>query len=183
MTISIHEITAALHARRTSAGWIARCPAHGDHTPSLSISQRDGRVLVHCHAGCAQADIIAALRERGLWPEYRERRLRPASDPDRARDMARADSWRKSAILLAEWLLETISLTDPARMPLTALLRVVHLGDDALLSEYRAWRMRDPELTAGLVHAGRLSNARLQRRLAQWIEGDMQGDFDEQTSP
>jgi putative DNA primase/helicase len=27
----------------------------------------DGKVLVRCHAGCDQRDLIAALQERGLW--------------------------------------------------------------------------------------------------------------------
>jgi len=46
---------------------MARCPAHGDRTPSLAVTDRDGRVLVHCHAGCEQRDVIEALRRRGLW--------------------------------------------------------------------------------------------------------------------
>lgn len=38
------------------------CPAHDDASPSLSVGQgRDGRVLVHCHAGCSTSDIAAAL--------------------------------------------------------------------------------------------------------------------------
>jgi hypothetical protein len=52
---------------------MARCPAHEDGSPSLSLTERDGRVLVHCHAGCEQTAVIDALRARGLWPE-RERR-------------------------------------------------------------------------------------------------------------
>jgi len=44
------------------------CPAHDDPTPSLSVEEKDGKVLVHCHAGCEQAPVIEALRERGLWP-------------------------------------------------------------------------------------------------------------------
>lgn len=41
--------------------WIARCPAHGDKRPSLSIRQTDdGRLLVHDWAGCAPAEIMAA---------------------------------------------------------------------------------------------------------------------------
>jgi hypothetical protein len=38
-----------------------RCPAHDDSSPSLSISQGDGKVVLHCHAGCAVNDIVAAL--------------------------------------------------------------------------------------------------------------------------
>ncbi len=43
------------------------CPAHDDAHPSLSVDERDGRLLVHCFAGCQQEDVIEALRARGLW--------------------------------------------------------------------------------------------------------------------
>jgi hypothetical protein len=47
---------------------MAKCPAHSDKTPSLSIRDAArGRVLIHCHAGCEQSSVIAALRQRGLW--------------------------------------------------------------------------------------------------------------------
>ena len=50
------------HVRRSGAGWQARCPAHEDRTPSLTISEGDdGRTLVHCHAGCTAEDIAAAV--------------------------------------------------------------------------------------------------------------------------
>ena len=43
-------------------GWTARCPAHEDNRASLSIGAGDdGRVLVHCHAGCTTEAIAAAL--------------------------------------------------------------------------------------------------------------------------
>ncbi len=43
------------------------CPAHDDERPSLSVTGRNGRVLVHCHAGCEQRAVIEALRAMGLW--------------------------------------------------------------------------------------------------------------------
>jgi hypothetical protein len=48
---------------------MAKCPAHDDRNPSLSIGEVAGKVLLHCHAGCAQRDVIEALRARGLWPD------------------------------------------------------------------------------------------------------------------
>ena len=40
----------------------ARCPAHDDKRASLSVSEGDdGRVLAHCHAGCATEAVCAAL--------------------------------------------------------------------------------------------------------------------------
>lgn len=42
--------------------WIARCPAHEDRSPSLSIDEKDdGRTLVYCFAGCETADVLAAV--------------------------------------------------------------------------------------------------------------------------
>lgn len=41
--------------------WVARCPAHGDAHPSMSVAARDGKILVHCHVGCSAADIVGAL--------------------------------------------------------------------------------------------------------------------------
>jgi putative DNA primase/helicase len=47
---------------------MARCPAHDDRTPSLSIGERDGKVLFHCFAGCSQSKVRRALIDRGLRP-------------------------------------------------------------------------------------------------------------------
>ena len=47
--------------------YIACCPAHEDRNPSLSITQGKDRLLVHCFAGCTQAEVIDALVVLGLW--------------------------------------------------------------------------------------------------------------------
>ena len=42
--------------------WQAKCPAHDDNKPSLSIKQgTDGKVVLHCHAGCSPKNICAAI--------------------------------------------------------------------------------------------------------------------------
>ena len=47
-------------------GWSARCPAHEDRRPSLSVSEgENGTVLVHCHAGCEFEQICDAVGLRG----------------------------------------------------------------------------------------------------------------------
>lgn len=56
----------ALHARDcgprgSGQRWSARCPAHDDRSPSLSVTDRGGTVFVHCHAGCEQEDVVTAL--------------------------------------------------------------------------------------------------------------------------
>jgi hypothetical protein len=75
--MNAETIARALGGRKAGGGWKARCPAHDDRNPSLSIRDEHGQVLVRCHAGCEQADVIAALRERGLWTENGSY-LRPA---------------------------------------------------------------------------------------------------------
>ncbi len=75
--------------------WVARCPAHDDKRPSLSIRETaDGRVLLHCWTGCSAGEIVAAvgLQLGDLFPqrgpaEHRqsgERRPFPAADVLRA---------------------------------------------------------------------------------------------------
>jgi hypothetical protein len=42
--------------------WTAKCPAHDDRNPSLSISEGDdGKVLLNCHTGCDINDICVSL--------------------------------------------------------------------------------------------------------------------------
>ena len=50
------------HVKRVSGGYMARCPAHDDKNPSLSITEgNDGRVLLKCFAGCSTEEIVKAL--------------------------------------------------------------------------------------------------------------------------
>jgi hypothetical protein len=51
------------HVRKRSASqWSSRCPAHDDKGPSLSIKELpDGRVLIHCFAGCATEEVLRAI--------------------------------------------------------------------------------------------------------------------------
>ncbi|HEV8104887.1 MAG TPA: hypothetical protein VGP69_14245 [Gaiellaceae bacterium] len=57
--------------RKSGPGWIARCPAHEDRSPSLSVREGDdGRVLVRCFAGCTTDKVCASLglRLSDLFP-------------------------------------------------------------------------------------------------------------------
>lgn len=50
----------------SSVSWIAKCPAHDDKTPSLSISigrEKPDLILIHCFAGCT---LDSVLRAAGL---------------------------------------------------------------------------------------------------------------------
>ena len=66
--------------------WLARCPAHADGRPSLTIRDVDGeRTLVHCFAGCTADEVLkaAGLEWSALfadrpsdWPEKPFRNMR-----------------------------------------------------------------------------------------------------------
>jgi putative DNA primase/helicase len=67
--ICAEQIALALGGRKSGPRWMAPCPAHQDRTPSLSlIDAGGGLVLWHCHAGCSQRDVRDALVARELWP-------------------------------------------------------------------------------------------------------------------
>jgi putative DNA primase/helicase len=65
--MTIDAIATLFHARSLGRGrYVANCPAHEDRSPSLSIREgEDGRVLVHCFAGCT---LTAILASHGLIP-------------------------------------------------------------------------------------------------------------------
>jgi putative DNA primase/helicase len=61
--MNLEAVLARLNGvRRSASGWQACCPAHEDQTPSLSINEREGKILVHCHANCSQEAVLAAMK-------------------------------------------------------------------------------------------------------------------------
>ena len=67
-------IARALSGHKSGSGYVARCPAHDDQAPSLSIRDSgDGKVLVKCHTGCSQKSVISELKKRGLWHDNKRR--------------------------------------------------------------------------------------------------------------
>jgi hypothetical protein len=69
----------------SGAGWSARCPAHDDRSASLSINEGDdGKVLLHCFAGCPPEAIVA---KTGLTMAHLFRGREPAQ---RGRGLGRA---------------------------------------------------------------------------------------------
>jgi|ERR1017187_1735973 hypothetical protein len=162
-------IARALGARRSGSGWMAKCPAHEDNGPSLSICDRDAKLLVHCHAGCSQLEVIEALRARGLWPRQERRERTPAERRERAhqqyqlaRHLPAAQYWRRAAVNQAEGLLLALksALVDPmvpAPVPgeiaewTRELARLNALTGNTLVDAYRTAMKRDPQGTAGMV--------------------------------
>lgn len=66
------------NVKRSGTGWTASCPAHDDEHNSLSISEgNDGRILIHCHAGCNLEAVLSALEigVQDLFVHKRKTRL------------------------------------------------------------------------------------------------------------
>lgn len=67
MSTAVQRVVAALEKagakpRKSGGTWMALCPAHADRNPSLHLSTgHDGRALLHCHAGCDVASVVAVL--------------------------------------------------------------------------------------------------------------------------
>lgn len=67
MSGAVDRVISALDARglrpkRSGKGWSARCPAHEDRAPSLSVTEGgDGRAVLHCHARCSFDAVVRAL--------------------------------------------------------------------------------------------------------------------------
>jgi 5S rRNA maturation endonuclease (ribonuclease M5) len=63
------ERCASVHP--SGSGYDVECPAHSDRNASLSVAEgEDGRLLLHCQAGCNTSDIMGAmgLTLRDLFP-------------------------------------------------------------------------------------------------------------------
>lgn len=98
MTSAADRLIAKLDAVRSCGPgrWLARCPGHEDKRASLSVRELDdGRVLVHCFAGCSAEEVVhgAGLQLSDLYPPRTEgdfvkgeRRPWPAADVLRAVD-------------------------------------------------------------------------------------------------
>lgn len=91
--------------------WLARCPAHDDKRPSLSISENDdGRVLVHCFAGCSVSEIVQAvdLELSDLFPpRIAGDHARPERRPFAATDALRAVGFEALVVCAAAAALAT----------------------------------------------------------------------------
>lgn len=71
--ITVESIRQALQCEHPSCvrhrpNGLVHCPAHADSTPSLSVTEKDGKILVYCYGGCPQDRVLSALKEKGLLP-------------------------------------------------------------------------------------------------------------------
>lgn len=87
--------------------WLARCPAHDDQSPSLSVREADGKMLVYCFAQCSVHDVLAAvgLEPADLFPSREsvsyDGRRRPQAKPVPARDILTALGHEFAVVMVA----------------------------------------------------------------------------------
>jgi putative DNA primase/helicase len=97
-------IAKALGGRKAGGSWMARCPVHDDREPSLSVRDADdGKVLIRCHAGCDQAQVIAELRRRRLWAERGPPRSRSVRPQQHQALNDKADDTKRTGVALSIW--------------------------------------------------------------------------------
>lgn len=98
--------------KQTGPGrYIAKCSAHDDRSPSLTVRETDdGRILLHCFGGCETSDVLAAigLEFSDLFPEKRignnVKRERP---PFPASDVIKCLAFEATVLLMAAAKLAT----------------------------------------------------------------------------
>jgi len=159
------EIANALgNAHRSGSWWRSRCPVHGSRGATLALRDGDRALIAVCHAGCSRADILAELRQRGLFGrgsgDSPAPSLRVACDDD-ARRMTlarriwgRAQNARETPVVayLADRGITTslpLSLrwapalrrTDGTNGP--AMVARIDSIDDELIGISRTWLSRD----------------------------------------
>lgn len=135
-------------------------PNHRDRRPSLDVDERAGRVLVICRAGCRQAEVLEALRARGLWPSSpapsAPRPPRSLLEEVRQQVLAEAgqQGWARSGILAMYHRADLLRCLDRtvvlSRRVGTALGPIDHAWDllDAAAGLERVRLLEDGELLA-----------------------------------
>ena len=105
-TGAYEEILARLEkvTRKSTRQSIARCPAHEDKTPSLQVGMtNEGKVLLHCFAGCPPLSIVHALGMSlgDLFPDGLEDNRPPgwALAERREKQAGEARQWKEETIL------------------------------------------------------------------------------------
>ena len=135
-------------ARRSGRGWTARCPAHEDRTPSLSVSEGDRGILLKCWTGCSLDEVCAALgiQKRDLFFDERPNPARRAETRTRWRvgEVRHDLGMAKSATLReAEAVIQAATNVDISRWTPDELDRAMEAVGNARLvlieEERRSW--------------------------------------------
>jgi hypothetical protein len=72
--LSLNKLITELNAKPSGENkFMALCPAHEDKNPSLSITDTGNKILVYCHAGCNQKNVINKLIELGCHDDSKDK--------------------------------------------------------------------------------------------------------------
>jgi hypothetical protein len=111
-----------------NGSWTACCPAHNDKGPSLAIRETpDGRILLHCFAGCETSNIVASLGMdmTDLFPPDEKRREYPVEGKPKlkpafyASDLMRIIAFEASVVMICAYDMskgKTLSEEDRQRL-------------------------------------------------------------------
>jgi len=135
-----------VQAQRTGPGrWKARCPAHPDRCPSLSIREgNQGAILLRCFAGCSLDTLLAALKlsRRDLFagppPTAEQLAARRAAQVEQEQASKEQRTARLAALTKAEKLEAVVNALGArlARAPEND--RLAHLFDQAVWRHHEA---------------------------------------------
>ncbi len=165
----------------------SHCPAHRDQNPSLDVTERDGRVLVICRAGCPQRAVIEALKHKGAWPsgtDRAERRRGQQAAPKESGHTAAIHGYRDAdGRLLAThrrilhpngtkqmpWVSATGEPVKPSALPLYRLPELLAAPADADVLLVEGEKCADAARAAGYV-AVSLAGGAEQRDFGQALD-------------
>src|SRR5216684_3463783 len=145
-----------------AARWHGTCPCCGYRTGFTVAERRSGLPLVYCNAGgCGQAELIAALRRRCLWPDHDHKEAHSGDDPDelarrreaKTRERSRkielaADMWQEA--YCASGLIETYFRLRDILLPVPPVIRM--LGMHGAYGRHPTGARR-PQMIARVEHA------------------------------
>lgn len=133
---------------KTSNGWDARCPCRNDdHNPSLSVAERDGVVLVHCHraGGCTVEQIATSV---GLT-------IKDLMSPDSSREWSSGDrdQWQAKPQ-------RKLNIAEPQKLKMVAKYNYVSEHGELLFQKVRylkengtkTFRQRRPDGSGGYTY-------------------------------
>lgn len=164
---SAADLAAALCLRPAARGvWRGPCPICGG-SRRFQLREGERAPLFWCFAGCAQAELLAELRRRGLLPDRAltpEDRARLAAERRRREE---AQAFVGAAAMMAQVALEQMPSTDPRRADLTQLRLALERAPEA---EAAWWRKNRPEMFQALLAAWARQQQRWRRRAARMVE-------------
>lgn len=131
-----HLLSRLEQLKRTGDGrYMARCPSHEDRTASLAIRElKDGRVLIHCFAGCNINEVLKAigLTLSDLFPKRLEINEKSERRPFPAADVMRALAFEVSVVgIVAADISKKMTISPKTKDRLLLAIRRIQSGIDA----------------------------------------------------